>query len=262
LYPSSPGNGLSLGYDYADVTINTTTDTWTLIYSPGTTLPGSPTTTPTTTPPNTTPPDTTTTPPGSPSNSGSDSGSDTGSPSTSASSSSSSTSGPTSASSTGGSSSDSGSPSDSSSTPSGSPVTATGTDGSPLPADPALTPGQSIELSASGFEPGEAVSATLHSKPVDLGSTPADASGAITFAFTVPTSLPAGAHTIVFAGASTTVRFPFTLDASPAAGGGLSNTGFDTQLYGGLALVLVVAGGLAVSVGRRRVPQLRGRHSR
>jgi Fibronectin type III domain len=43
LYPSSPGNGLSLGYDYADVTINTTTNTWTLIYTPTAAVPAAPT---------------------------------------------------------------------------------------------------------------------------------------------------------------------------------------------------------------------------
>lgn len=60
----------------------------------------------------------------------------------------------------------------------------------------ALTPGQKLTLKASGLLPGSQVRAELHSTPVVLGSSKANAQGVATLAVTIPANTPAGQHTL------------------------------------------------------------------
>ncbi|MGC1184874.1 MAG: putative Ig domain-containing protein [Candidatus Dormiibacterota bacterium] len=64
----------------------------------------------------------------------------------------------------------------------------------------AVTLGESLYLSATGFNPGSQVSATLHSIPVSLGTTDADDTGAVGFVVTIPSDTLPGAHTIILTG--------------------------------------------------------------
>ncbi len=63
-----------------------------------------------------------------------------------------------------------------------------------------------LTVSGTGFEPGETISLVLHSDPVDMGTTTADADGAFSFTWTVPAGTE-GEHTVVATGATSgTVR--------------------------------------------------------
>jgi hypothetical protein len=99
--------------------------------------------------------------------------------------------------------------------------------GNALSDNPALASGESVTLSVAGFAPGATVSATLRSTPQSLAPTTADASGAISYNFSVPSTLDAGAHVAV---------------------------------AGGVGVLCIVAGGVAVLAGRRR-GLLHGRRS-
>jgi len=138
--------------------------------------------------------------------------------------------------------------------------------GTALGADPTLTPGQSVTVQAGGFTAGEAVSATVHSVPEALTPAVATSAGAVAYAFVVPTDLPAGAHTLVLAGATSlhTVTIDFSI-ASPtsvteptttAGSAPLPFTGANVQL-----LCLLAAVFLCVGMGIRfsaRTPQYSG----
>jgi primary-amine oxidase len=92
-----------------------------------------------------------------------------------------------------------------------------GPDGSTLSSDPTLTMGETITVQASGFTAGESVSAVVHSTPETLTPATASSTGTISYAFTVPSDLLTGAHTLVLTGATsqTTVTVDFSI-ASPA----------------------------------------------
>jgi hypothetical protein len=76
--------------------------------------------------------------------------------------------------------------------------------------------GQSATVTGHGFIAGETVSATFNSTPVALGSTKANASGIATLAFTVPSGLAAGTHTVSLLGQTSglTASSPITLTAT------------------------------------------------
>jgi Big-like domain-containing protein len=95
--------------------------------------------------------------------------------------------------------------------------TLTGPDGSTLSSDPTLTTGEVVTVQAGGFTAGESVSAVVHSTPETLTPTTASSTGTISYAFTVPSDLPAGAHSLVLTGATsqTTVTIDFSI-ATPA----------------------------------------------
>lgn len=88
------------------------------------------------------------------------------------------------------------------------------------PAEPRITLTQSdveigaaLELSASGFDPGEEVEVWLHSDPIKLGTIRADASGNASGSFVVPDTVPAGSHTVKFIGTTSkkTAQTPVTI---------------------------------------------------
>jgi hypothetical protein len=99
-------------------------------------------------------------------------------------------------------------------------VVATDSTGALLPADPTLTVGESVTLGLHGFSAGEAIGVTLHSVPQTIAPTTASSAGAITYAFSVPTGLAAGAHSVVFVGATSalTTTWSFSLVAPAVEG--------------------------------------------
>ena len=80
-------------------------------------------------------------------------------------------------------------------------------------------PGDPDTADGSGFTPGEPVQASVHSAPVDLGTKPADGTGAVGFAFRLPTGLAAGQHYVVLTGqtSGTEVAIPLTVYVAPSA---------------------------------------------
>ena len=136
--------------------------------------------------------------------------------------------------------------------------------GSPIPVnfigasieEQVRAPGESQSATGLGFLPGEQVTVTVHSDPIELGVKTADAQGRVLVTFDVPSDFALGHHTVDFAGAvSGTVSTGFSV-AVPAAGGASGvETGGTVQSHGSLLLlagVLVVAG---LAVQRLRHPR-------
>jgi hypothetical protein len=126
-------------------------------------------------------------------------------------------------------------------------------------------------VSAGGFAAGEHITVTLHSTPMTLLPTTASASGKVVYTFTVPTTLAAGNHVLTLAGAGGSATFSFKLAAAaPAAGGSsadpgssggsLAMTGANVLTAVEVALVLLIAGALAVGLGRSVNAVRAGRH--
>ena len=63
-----------------------------------------------------------------------------------------------------------------------------------------LEEGDSVVVEASGYEPGSEVEIWLRSTPVQLGVRTADASGAVTGRFAVPSSVDPGDHRVILSG--------------------------------------------------------------
>lgn len=63
-----------------------------------------------------------------------------------------------------------------------------------------LEEGDSVVVEASGYEPGSEVEIWLRSAPVQLGVRTADASGAVTGRFAVPSSVDPGDHRVILSG--------------------------------------------------------------
>ncbi|MDE0573563.1 InlB B-repeat-containing protein [Demequina sp. B12] len=79
------------------------------------------------------------------------------------------------------------------------------------------TQGEQITLTGNGFDPYETIAAELHSTPVSLGRTTADASGTFTLAVTIPADTAPGDHTLVLTAGSGTAEQAFTVTAAPTA---------------------------------------------
>jgi hypothetical protein len=79
--------------------------------------------------------------------------------------------------------------------------------------------GQSITITAGGFNPSESVGVTLHSTPQTLTPATAASTGSITYNFTVPSGLDDGSHSVVFVGntSAATQTFAFTLGTTSAS---------------------------------------------
>lgn len=129
-----------------------------------------------------------------------------------------------------------------------------------------------------GFLPAEAVSGTLESTPIDLGTRTADAGGGVTFTIDLPAGLSLGEHTVTLTGESSgavAARFRVTAaevppepssppQSSPSprpsvppstvpVDSGLPNTGSPVTAWLIAAAVgCLVGGGALVAVSRRR----------
>ncbi|MHC2999105.1 beta strand repeat-containing protein [Microbacterium sp. HJ5] len=102
---------------------------------------------------------------------------------------------------------------------------------------------------ARGFQPGEEVSATMYSDPIDLGTQIADANGTVEFEWYIPTWVDLGTHTLEVTGSvSGIVSDEFEVYDSTLAATGAD--GIPRQL--GWASLLLGAGVLVLAVSRRR----------
>lgn len=147
-------------------------------------------------------------------------------------------------------------------TPSGSFTGGTATQNAEV-AVATVAPGDTQTVSADGFAPGEDVHGWLHSQPIDLGITQADAHGHVRLTFVVPIDLEPGEHTVELLGviSGRDVQVGFRVIAPPAATTlehpSLSATGLPTATLIALALLLLGAGGFLLtrrSDARRRQP--------
>ena len=139
--------------------------------------------------------------------------------------------------------------------------------------------GKTIAVTGTGFAPESAVTLTLHSEPVEVGTATTDASGAFTATVTVPATTEAGAHTLVASTATPLAEASaaLTITAPPAPApsddpgaapstqpsaapspapeqggkGGLARTGSHGLLAGAFALVAAGAGTAFIRRSRR-----------
>ncbi|WP_297907695.1 alpha-L-fucosidase [uncultured Actinomyces sp.] len=139
--------------------------------------------------------------------------------------------------------------------------------------------GKTVAVTGTGFAPESAVTLTLHSEPVEVGTATTDASGAFTATVTVPATTEAGAHTLVAstatplaeASAALTITAPpapapsddpgaapsaqpsAAPSPTPAQGGkgGLARTGSNALIAGAFALVAAGAGTAFIRRSRR-----------
>jgi hypothetical protein len=82
----------------------------------------------------------------------------------------------------------------------------------------AIVPGATLTFTGSGYRLGEAVTATVFSEPVAVGTEAADASGSVAFSWTVPAGFAPGDHRVELSGArSGTASAGFTVAASAIA---------------------------------------------
>jgi len=65
-----------------------------------------------------------------------------------------------------------------------------------------VAPGGTLTFSVDNFDPFTDVNVTLHSTPVDLGSTKTDGNGHFSVAITIPTGIDPGQHTLVASAAN------------------------------------------------------------
>jgi hypothetical protein len=60
--------------------------------------------------------------------------------------------------------------------------------------DAMFTPGERVTVTVSGLNPGQKITGTLYSTPVNLGTFAANAAGIATFSAVIPINTPVGAH--------------------------------------------------------------------
>ncbi|MCY1145683.1 fibronectin type III domain-containing protein [Actinoplanes sp. Pm04-4] len=86
-------------------------------------------------------------------------------------------------------------------TPTGLPVAPEQVPVGAVPVAPgSTTTGGTITITGNGFEPNSTVVLSLFSNPVDLGTTVADGTGAISVTVTLPSGTPTGSHTLLATG--------------------------------------------------------------
>ncbi|RPE41226.1 hypothetical protein EDD90_4307 [Streptomyces sp. Ag109_O5-1] len=180
-----------------------------------------------------------------------------------------------------GSSSPSDSPSASASESTNPDLTVTDEDGNTLGADPNLTAGEKVKITARGYDAGATVGVTLADSDAKFDDATADTDGTVTdYSFTVPKDIADGDHVLTLAQAGgNSVDFPFTTGASsgspsPSAGdtsgsgtsgsgssagssggsgsGAMASTGAQIGAYGAGAVALLCAGAALVVHVRRK----------
>lgn len=93
----------------------------------------------------------------------------------------------------------------------------------------------------------------LFSDPVLLGTATVAADGTVTLTATIPSDVPAGAHTVVIAGTSAAGDpVEVRLAVEVVSGSGLANTGSNGTMAGAFALVFLAGGVVMFAAARRR----------
>ena len=126
--------------------------------------------------------------------------------------------------------------------------------------DGALTAGEQITLSGTGYLPNSTVDLYVYSTPTKVGTAVADEAGNFTATVTLPASLANGTHHLVAAGVdpSGNPRYlvvEVTVSGGTAvvtAAGGLAYTGFSALPFVGGGLLTLVAGAGLLVASRRR----------
>jgi endo-1,4-beta-xylanase len=108
--------------------------------------------------------------------------------------------------------------------------------------------GGTLTVSATGATAGDAAQVVLHSSPVVLATGKVAADGTFTVKVRIPSSTPAGQHTIELALPGGSVTVPLTVTAADPSS--LASTGSDVRAIALVAVLALLLGGLAVVVRR------------
>jgi hypothetical protein len=132
--------------------------------------------------------------------------------------------------------------------------------------DASLAPGDPLTISGQGFAPGSSATATLFSRPMELGTFTADGGGAVRGQVAIPEGTSAGAHRLELAGVApdgsalvltaqvTVAGGTGSSDRSESSGLAFTGTSVTALLAAAVVLIAVGAGALVLS-RRRRVAQ-------
>ena len=114
-----------------------------------------------------------------------------------------------------------------------------------------ISSGAVQNFTGSGFMPGELVTVTVHSSPIQIAKLTADMNGQVKASFTIPAGFESGAHTVVFKGErSGSVSVPFKVSGiAVTTGGRVAN---DNGLAGWLGLWVMAVVAAGALIGRRR----------
>ncbi|MPQ99772.1 hypothetical protein GB931_17985 [Modestobacter sp. I12A-02628] len=127
-----------------------------------------------------------------------------------------------------------------------------------------IDPGQALTVMGTGFRPFSAATIVIYSTPVVLGTVTTDADGNFRTTVTVPTSLEAGAHSLVASGTapdgtSRFLRMDVVMDGpahasppAPSGGPALAYTGAATVVPALIGVGLLAGGGGLLVAARRR----------
>lgn len=132
---------------------------------------------------------------------------------------------------------------------------------------PNVVAGGSFTVSGEGWLAGSEVELELRSDPVSLGTAKVNAEGSFSTGVTIPSSVPAGDHTLVVTGidangeprveqlavvvAASSGGDPLA-SADDTSSDGLAYTGMDFTLGTAALIALLTAGAVAFGIGRRR----------
>ncbi|HWL02893.1 MAG TPA: right-handed parallel beta-helix repeat-containing protein [Microbacteriaceae bacterium] len=106
--------------------------------------------------------------------------------------------------------------------------------------------GDQVTATGTGFPANTTFTMVFNSTPVTLGTATSNASGGLSFAFAVPTSVSAGAHTVTATLAGNVVG------SAAITVTGLPDTGSDANPAALAGLLLLLAGAAAIGLRRRR----------
>jgi len=121
--------------------------------------------------------------------------------------------------------------------------------------------GDDLTVTGTGFIPGEAVSVTLYSTPVEIGSVTADAAGQMSFTFTVPSDIEPGDHRVELVGQRSGARASATFVVlGVESARTLPATGRTTGAQAGAGAALVMLGAALVALARRQVVAVAPQH--
>ncbi|WP_104191429.1 choice-of-anchor I family protein [Cryobacterium sp. Y82] len=125
--------------------------------------------------------------------------------------------------------------------------------------DAVFTPGERVTVTVSGLNPGQEITGTLYSTPVNLGTFTANAAGIATFSAVIPANTPVGAHTLVITSIGLEpISIAVSVVAAGSAGAGTSGLSAIPALGASLApaglaaLLLLLGGGLILAHRKRQ----------
>jgi LPXTG-motif cell wall-anchored protein len=114
------------------------------------------------------------------------------------------------------------------------------------------SPGETVTVTAGGFQPGSEASITILSDPILLATPTADANGQVSADVAIPADFAEGSrHTIEVSGIAPDGS-PYSTSIEITLAGGLAQTGAEAAGLIAAAVVLVGLGAAIVVLSRRR----------